>query len=229
MYGVIVGSGRLGSALALSLADEGHDIVVVDRSSESLSRLGSGFNGRTVLGTGIDKDVLRRAGIEQADFICAATSDDLVNLMVVQLAKRVFSVDRVIARVFDPKRSELYDDLGVHTISSVDLSVREARDILRLDGFSKVMSLDAGSMELVSFTVTDSLRGKRVADVEIPRKLSIVTISRGGSRAIASQEDLLNEGDVVCAVVRIDAMDMIRDMVEGGGASRRGNGGVFGL
>ena len=77
MYGVIVGAGRLGLALATSLSDEGHDVVVVDRDPKSLGRLGSGFNGRTVLGTGIDKDVLLKAGIEQADFACAVTSDDL--------------------------------------------------------------------------------------------------------------------------------------------------------
>lgn len=229
MYGIIVGSGRLGSALALSLADEGHDVVVVDRSSEALSRLGSGFNGRTVLGTGIDKDVLRRAGVDQADFVCAVTSDDLVNLMVVQLAKQVFRVERVIARIFDPKRAELYEDLGVHTISSVDMGVREVKDVLRLDGFSKVMTLDAGSLELVSFTVAGALSGKAVQDVDIPRKLKVVTVMRGGVKTLASREDVLNQGDIVCVAVRIDAMDVIRSMVKGSPSGKRGNGGFLGL
>lgn len=229
MYGVIVGAGRLGLALATSLSDEGHDVVVVDRDPGSLGKLGSGFNGRTVLGTGIDKDVLLRAGIDQADFACAVTSDDLVNLTVAQLAKRVFGVERVIARIFDPQREGLYEDLGIQSVSTTNLGVREMKDILSLDGFSRVVTFEAGSLVAVSFVATEALDGKMVGAVAIPRKLSVLTLTRNGAKFMASPDDAIAKGDLVCALVRIDALDAVRDVVEMPRGSRRVNGGVFGL
>ncbi len=229
MYGIIVGSGRLGAALALSLSDEGHDVVVVDRDPDSLGRLGSGFNGRTVQGTGIDKDVLLRAGIGQADFVCAVTSDDLVNLTVAQLAKRVFGVDRVVARIFDPQREGLYEDLGIESISTTDLGVREMKDVLALDGFSKVVTFEAGSLIAVSFVASEVLDGKTVADTILPRKFSVLTITRKGAKFIASPDDVMAKGDLVCALVRVDALDTVRDVVGLPSPSKRLSGGVFGL
>lgn len=229
MYGVIVGAGRLGSALATSLSDEGHDVVVVDRDPEALGRLGSGFNGRTVLGTGIDKDVLLKAGIRQADFACAVTSDDLVNLMVAQLAKRVFGVEKVVARIFDPQREGLYDDFGIQSISTTNLGIREMKDILSLDGFSRVVTLEPGSLIAVSFVATAALAGKTVGSIAIPRKLSVLTLTRSGSKFIASGDDIIATGDLICAVVRIDALDAVRDMAKMPKSAKRANGGVFGL
>ena len=229
MYGVIVGAGRLGLALATSLSDEGHDVVVVDRDPESLGRLGSGFNGRTVLGTGIDKDILLKAGIEQADFACAVTSDDLVNLMVAQLAKGVFGVERVAARIFDPQREGLYEDLGIQSISTTDLGVREMKDILLLDGLTRVVTFEPGSLIAVSFVATEALDGRSVSDVDIPRKFSVLTLARNGSKFIASGDDVIAKGDLVSALVRIDALDAVRDMADMPKGSRRSNGGIFGL
>ena len=228
MYGIIVGSGRLGAALAVSLADEGHDVVVVDRDPESLGRLGSGFNGRTVLGTGIDKDVLLRAGIDRADFVCAVTSDDLVNLTVAQLAKRVFGVERVVARIFDPQREGLYEDLGIESVSTTSLGVLEIKDLLALDGFTKVITLEAGSLVAVSFVATEALHGKTVGTLAIPRKLSVLTLTRNGVKFIASPDDLISKGDLVCALVRVDVLDTLRDVV-GLIGQRRANGGALRL
>jgi trk system potassium uptake protein TrkA len=229
MYGIIVGSGRLGAALAASLSDEGHDVVVVDRDPESLERLGSGFNGRTVLGTGIDKDVLLRAGIDQADFVCAVTSDDLVNLTVAQLAKRVFGVERVVARIFDPQREGLYEDLGIQSISTTSLGVLEMKDILALDGFSRVVTFEAGSLVAVSFVATEALDGKTAGSIAIPRKLSVLTLTRKGAKFIASPDDPISKGDLVCALVRVDALDIVRDAVGLPSGPKRVNGGAFGL
>ncbi|MEW5721310.1 MAG: TrkA family potassium uptake protein [Chloroflexota bacterium] len=110
---VIMGCGRLGAYLARHLDQEGHDVTVVDRSSDSFARLGSDFHGTMVLGTGIDEDVMRRAGIEKADAFVAVSNGDNTNAMAAEIAKLVFKVPRVVARLYDPVREDTYHTLGL--------------------------------------------------------------------------------------------------------------------
>ncbi len=112
---IIMGCGRVGSRLANVLDSEGHEVVVVDRNQQSFRRLKEDFGGRTVLGTGIDEDVLLRAGIEGADVFVATTEGDNRNLMSAQIAQKLFNVPMVIARTYDPGRSEIYEKLGLKT------------------------------------------------------------------------------------------------------------------
>ena len=125
MHVVIIGSGRVGATLANRLSAEGHDVAIVDISAEAFERyLDSDFNGRTVLGDGIDEDVLREAGIEHADVFVAAVHGDNHNLMAAQIAKVVFKVKRVVARCNDPVRMELFEELGLATICPSLLAAR---------------------------------------------------------------------------------------------------------
>ena len=110
---VIMGCGRLGVYLARHLDAEGHDVTVIDRSSDSFARLGSEFHGTMVLGTGIDEDVMRRAGIERADAFVAVSNGDNTNAMAAEIAKLVFKVPRVVARLYDPVREDTYHTLGL--------------------------------------------------------------------------------------------------------------------
>ena len=110
---IIMGCGRLGAYLARHLDSEGHDVTVVDRSSDSFARLGSEFHGTMVLGTGIDEDVMRRAGIEKADAFVAVSNGDNTNAMAAEIAKLVFKVPRVVARLYDPVREDTYHTLGL--------------------------------------------------------------------------------------------------------------------
>lgn len=112
---IVMGCGRVGSRLANTLDAEGHQVTVIDRNVASFRRLREGFTGTTVLGTGIDEDVLRRAGVEDADVFVATTEGDNRNLMSAQIAQRVFNVPMVIARTYDPGRSEIYEKLGLKT------------------------------------------------------------------------------------------------------------------
>ena len=113
---VIVGCGRVGSTLARKLVAEGHDVSVVDELVASFARLGEDFGGQMVVGSGIDEEVLRRAGIEAADCFASVTNGDNRNIMAAQIAKEVFKVNRVITRIYDPIRAEVYRELGLETI-----------------------------------------------------------------------------------------------------------------
>lgn len=127
---VILGCGRVGAYLAGMLAEAGHQVTVIDKNSLAFNRLGADFPGRTVVGTGIDEDVLRRAGIEQADAFVAVTNGDNTNMMSAQIAREIFGVKRVICRVYDPLRGELYRTLGLETICSTTWAANRIKELL---------------------------------------------------------------------------------------------------
>lgn len=113
---VIVGCGRLGARLASKLDEESNDVVIVDRNALAFRRLSPNYRGETIIGTGIDEDVLRQAGIEQADLFIAATEGDNRNIFASQVAKMTFNVPKVFVRIYDPIRAETYARLGLDVI-----------------------------------------------------------------------------------------------------------------
>ncbi len=127
---VVLGCGRVGAQLARTLQADGHQVTVVDKDSASFGRLGSDFAGEVVLGTGIDEDVLLRAGIDRADAVVAVTSGDNTNVMAAQVAKEIFGVSRVICRINDPLREEIYRSLGLETVCATSWQANRIREIL---------------------------------------------------------------------------------------------------
>jgi len=123
MYIIIIGCGRLGSMLAEDLSDAGHDVCIVDREAINLDTLGSGFNGLRIKGVEYDNDILIEAGIKRAEYVIAATPYDNINITVALIAKKIFNVPRIIARINDPKKKRVYDGLGIDTINPTELSV----------------------------------------------------------------------------------------------------------
>ncbi|MCL4395182.1 MAG: TrkA family potassium uptake protein [Chloroflexi bacterium] len=128
---IILGCGRLGAHLARRLDREGNEVVVIDRNAEAFARLGSDFRGRMVFGTGIDEDVLRRAGIERVDAFVAVTNGDNTNAMASEIAKLVFKVPRVVARLYDPVREDTFHTLGViETVCPTLMGSDQIHDLL---------------------------------------------------------------------------------------------------
>lgn len=135
---IILGCGRLGAHLARRLDQEKHDVTVVDRTSDSFARLGSDFQGKMVLGTGIDEDILRRAGIESADAFIAVSNGDNTNAMAAEIAKLVFGVPRVVARLYDPVREDTYHTLGLmETVCPTIIGSDKIHDLILGGGKSK--------------------------------------------------------------------------------------------
>ena len=122
LYVIIVGCGRLGSILANRLSSAGHRVVVVDRRESAFDKLSNEFSGFQIVGDASEMAILRAARIEQADHVFAATTEDNLNLMVAQVAKVIFRVPNVVARVYDPTRESIYSEFGIDTISPTQLS-----------------------------------------------------------------------------------------------------------
>jgi len=127
---VIMGCGRVGAQLAMLLDAEGHLVTVLDTDSYSFRRLSSTFNGTALLGNGIDEDSLRKAGIEEADAFVAVTQGDNRNVMAAQVAKHIFNVPRVICRIYDPLRRELYNTLGIEAFSPTTIFAQMLKEKL---------------------------------------------------------------------------------------------------
>jgi trk system potassium uptake protein len=130
---VIVGCGRVGARLALQLTDEGHEVTVIDQSANSFSRLGDNFAGTALIGNGIDEDMLKRAGIEDADAFCALTNGDNRNIMSAEMAQHVFNVPKVVCRIYDPIRYEVYKELGLGVICPTIMGTDIVHEILVKD------------------------------------------------------------------------------------------------
>jgi trk/ktr system potassium uptake protein len=128
---VIVGCSRVGALVATMLARDGHQVTVVDINKDSFNRLGPDFPGEMVLGNGIDEDVLRKAGIEQAEGFASLTNGDNRNIMAAQIAQEIFHVPRVITRIYDPIRENVYHELGLNTTSPTMTGVREIHRMLK--------------------------------------------------------------------------------------------------
>jgi trk system potassium uptake protein TrkA len=127
---IILGCGRIGSTLATAMSRDGHNVTIIDRDSDAFRRLGTDFKGRTVIGNGIDEDILKKSGIENADAFVAVTNGDNTNIMSVQIAKEKFHVPKVIARIYDPIRACAYKELGIETICTTVIGARLIKDFL---------------------------------------------------------------------------------------------------
>lgn len=215
MHVVIVGCGRVGSTLARELSALGNTVAVVDRKADAFLRLGDDFAGQTLVGIGFDPDVLIAAGIEKASALAAVTNGDNSNIMIARVGRERFGIERVVARIYDPKRSEIYERLGIATVATVKWT---AERIMRriVAGSPAVEWTDpSAQLVLVERAVPDSWVGERSPRLgEGPAR--IVGVRRYGKAMLSNPDVLLQEGDVVyLAVANADVAHLDRFLEKG--------------
>lgn len=127
---IILGCGRIGSTLARSFLRDGHDVTIIDKNSIAFRRLGADFKGKMLLGNGIDEEVLKKAGIENADVFVAVTNGDNTNIMSVQIAKERYKVRKAIARIYDPIRACAYREAGIDTVCTTIVGAKLIKNIV---------------------------------------------------------------------------------------------------
>jgi trk system potassium uptake protein TrkA len=203
---LIVGCGRVGSTLAKLLVAEKHDVVVVDENPASFKRLGSRFGGAVEVGTGIDYDVLKRAGADRADGFAAVTDGDNRNVMAALIAQRMFRIKKIVARIYDPPRGQLYRELGIETFSPTTLGASIIRDALLDTAFPSSFSFDYGKLTALVATIDPRHDGRRISDIEILGKIRVAAIRRNGEVQVAAPDDVLAAGDEISVVVAPEAL-----------------------
>jgi trk system potassium uptake protein TrkA len=210
MYVIIVGCGRVGAELAKLLVNEGHNVVVVDKSPASFDRLGGAFNGLTLVGNGFDLDLLKQAGIENADAFCSVTNGDNTNLISAQVAKKIFKVPKVIARVYDPQRAHIYAALGLDIISGTILFAAMLRDKIIESRFSSYL-IETKDLGVIEIEVKNSLIGKKIQDINMPGDFLVVAVKRLQGVFLPPPQTILKEKDVLMAVVKVQSLEKIKD------------------
>lgn len=214
---IVVGCGRVGSRLANMLSENGDNVCVIDKRATAFDNLGRMFNGTTQQGIGFDEATLIKAGIEDCDVLAAVTESDNANLMVTEVASRLYGVPRVIARLYNPDHERAYMQLGIDYVCGTTLVAEEA--------FGKVISghgshLDTfGDFEVLRFSLNLEKRGKssiRVADIERDHDIRIIAFERadGSASSIPTRESVLYHGDLVLACVRRELLEMFATFVQ---------------
>lgn len=202
---IVVGCGRVGSQLANMLSDNGNNVCVIDRDAKSFSNLGRNFNGSVMMGFGFDSDTLIRAGIEDCDVVAAVTNLDNTNVMIAEVAARLFEVPHVIARLYNPDHERTYMQLGLDYVCGTSLVAEET--------FSKIIAghsnhIDTfGEFEVLRFSLSLSGENKksiRVSDMERDHDIRVIAFERadGSASSIPTKESVLYHGDTVLACVR---------------------------
>lgn len=195
---IIIGCGKVGSKFAQALAEDGHDVVVVSNDRNEFKALKHDFKGITVTGVPIDQDVLKQAGIENADAFAAVTPDDNVNIMACQVAKEIFKVPRVIARIYNPEREHVFHQFGLNTICPTNLTV----DVLRskILGESENTSHHAISGEAFTFKrepVKSEYDGKKLSAVKLKKDSNVFGIVHNGAFSFPNPGIRLSTGDSI--------------------------------
>lgn len=193
MHMIIVGCGRVGSSLARQLTAEGHDVVIIDRNTAAFRRLGDDYSGRTLTGIGFDRELLIAAGITKDSAVMAVTSGDNSNILIARVAREMFGVQQVVARIYDPRRAAIYERVGISTVATVAWTTKRIlRAILAQQG--SVDWTDPSSLyHLAERRISSSLAGHSIESTGA----NVILINRGGTAQVPTPSTVLQEGDGV--------------------------------
>ena len=210
MYVIIVGCGRVGAELSKLLASEEHNVVVIDRNPNSFDRLGNAFNGLTLVGNGFNLALLKQAGIERADAFCVVTNGDNTNLICAQVAKKIFKVPKVFARIYDPQRANIYAALGLDILSGTILFAAMLRDKIIESRFSSYL-IETKELGVIEIEAKNALIGKTIQQINMPGEFLVVAIRRLEGVIIPEPATMLKEKDVLMATVKVASLDKVKE------------------
>jgi trk system potassium uptake protein TrkA len=203
---IVMGCGRVGEQVSRLMSEEGHQVAVVDYNADALARLGSNFKGLRVKGVGFDRNVLIKAGIENADAFAATSSSDNVNIVAARIARHIFRVPRVVARLYDPHRVEIYRRLGLMTISSTTWGAERIRELILHKNLDPATTFGNGEVNMIAIDAPAQLIGRFVKDVTVPGEVSVIAITRQGQAFIPFQGTEFQPGDLIHLVILSSAM-----------------------
>lgn len=225
MHIVVVGCGRVGSGLAVRLVEQGHTVAIVDRSSRAFRRLPDGWGGTTVIGSGFDRDDLEVAGADRASALAAVTSGDNSNILTARIARETYGIANVVARIYDPRRAQIYQRLGIPTVATVPWTIDKVLERLLPETVVGEWSDATGLMVIAERSIPETWAGRRLAPLGDPGRVSLVAVTRAGVPRLDVAELVGQEGDVLHFLVMKDAVGLLDERLAAppadGGEGRR--------
>jgi trk system potassium uptake protein TrkA len=213
MHVIIIGCGRVGSRLASLLSSSGHSVTVVDKNAQALERLGASFTGSRLVGVGFDREILTKAGIDHADAFVAVTSGDNSNVVAATIALDDFHVPRVVARIADPVRAELFAKLGITTISSTVWASERIYELIVSPELHSLRTVGSAGVQLYEVKVPNLVVGRKVSDLTVASEISVVAITRRGIGFIPVLGTTFESQDRVLVAVETQSIAKLRSML----------------
>ncbi len=210
---IIVGCGRNGAGLALSLSKAGHTVTVIDTNPASFTKLGEKFKGKVIEGIGFDRDILSQAKIEKSDAVAAFTSSDESNAVIARMAREIYHVPKVVARLYDRNKAEIYKQLGIQTLSSTTWGIKRAVDLLTYTPLEAVFTFGGGDVELVKIEVPSLIAGRKVNDLTVLGDIHVVAVERGNKTLLPVSGTIFQRGDILYIAAAISAGGQLKKLL----------------
>jgi len=217
---VIMGCGRVGSTLASILESKGHSVSIIDQTPEAFRRLGPRFHGRRVTGIGFDRETLVESGIKEAAAFAAVSSGDNSNIISARVARETFGVDKVAARIYDPRRAEVYQRLGIPTVATVRWTADQMLRRLLPEGSQSLWRDPTGTIRLAEVHIGVGWIGERVSRLEEGAGVRVAFMTRLGEGMIPQPETVLQDGDLVAVIMRAEDVERVETVFAAGPEGR---------
>ena len=216
MHVVILGCGRVGSDLARALVKRDHSVAVIDQDAGAFHRLGEDFAGRTVTGIGFDREILVEAGIEQAGAFAAVSSGDNSNIIAARVARETFGIERVVARIYDPRRADVYERLGIPTVATVRWTADQILRRVLPESIRDEWTDTSGRIRLIETATSISWVGRRVVELEEAARMRVVCVTRLGEGLLPDERLVIQDGDRLHVAVEKERFEDVTRVLQGG-------------
>jgi trk system potassium uptake protein TrkA len=210
---IVMGCGRIGSQVSQLLSMDGHEVTIIDHDANSEGRLPPNFRGKIIKGLGFDRLVLTQAGVTEAEAFVAASQSDNANIVAARIARNIFHVPRVVARLYDPRRAEIYQRLGLTTISSTNWGAERIFQVLTHSDIDVWNTFGSGEVTLVHVELPPQLAGRNVNQINVPGEIMALTITRNDHAFIPTTGTEFKEGDLVHLAVLSSAMNRLEELL----------------
>ena len=208
-----MGCGRVGMLLTQELAKAGHDVAIIDKNPAAFDRLPPGFEAKQVVGLGFDRYVLEEAGINEADAFLAVSNGDNSNIVSARVAREHYHVSKVIARIYDPRRADIYERLNIPTVSTTRWGVKQMMMMLAHPREEIKETLAAGDLLRMRIEVPEHLVGKKVVALNVEGQILVAGVDRGGTGFIPIPSSTFQEGDFASVIVQKDSLELLDELL----------------
>jgi trk system potassium uptake protein TrkA len=205
---IVVGCGRVGSGLGLSLVSKGHSVAIIDKRATAFRRLPEDFLGQKIVGLGFDRDDLEAAGATRAGALAAVTSGDNSNILTARIARETYEIPAVVARIYDPRRAEIYQRVGIPTVATVTWTIDHVERRLFPEHSVTEWSDEGGGLRLIEKLLPPSSAGRRLVELEVRGSVRLISITRAGTPLLMHRDLVGQEGDIVRAMVTGDGAEL---------------------